>query len=92
VAQCRGRKAAGAEEAALRTAPADGFDRFLADLGGPRKVASAIPPFEEPLVPEMVSLEDLLAEEEGRGHGERSDDDWDNGYWNLDSDGGDRFN
>ncbi len=41
--------------------------------------------------PEMVSLDDLLAEEENRGGG-RSDEDWEEGYWSGDFTGRDRLN
>ena len=43
-------------------------------------------------MPEIVSLDDLLAEEENRGNHEKSDEDWDEGYWNQDSEGGKRIN
>jgi chromosome partitioning protein len=47
-------------------------------------------PVAEPPPPEMVSLDDLLAEEEGGlGH---SDDDWEEGYWTEDFGGTDRLN
>jgi chromosome partitioning protein len=47
--------------------------------------------FDESLSPEMVSLEDLLAEEEHRGGG-NSDDDWEEGYWSGDYRGQGRVN
>lgn len=56
-----------------------GLGRFLAALGGAPAVAGTIPAFDEPSVPEMVSLDELLAEEEaGQGEGY---DDWDEGIW-----------
>ena len=55
-----------------------GLDRLLADLGGSREVSSPIPAFEEPSSPEMVSLDELLAEEES-GAGES--DEWGNETW-----------
>ncbi len=76
----------------LKMPEAGGFDRFLADLGGPLQVASSIPSFEEPPAPEIVSLDDLLAEEEDQGHHEKTDEDWDEGFWNGESDGGERIN
>ena len=56
-----------------------GLDGFLAALGGASVVSAAIPTFEEPQTPEMVSLDDLLAEEEA-GQGQENDD-WDEGNW-----------
>lgn len=56
-----------------------GLDGFLAALGGASMVSSTIPSFEEPETPEMVSLDDLLAEEEA-GQAEEKDD-WDEGVW-----------
>lgn len=56
-----------------------GLDGFLTALGGNHSVASSIPAFEEPNAPEIVSLDDLLAEEEqgqDKGH-----DDWDEEVW-----------
>ncbi len=55
-----------------------GLDRFLAELGGSREVSSKISSFEEPAAPEMVSLDDLLAEEES---GENNGDDWTDDGW-----------
>ena len=77
---------------ALKMPSAGGLDKFLADLGGPQMVVSSIPSFEEPAEPEMVSLDDLLAEEEDRGDLEKKDENWDEGFWNHDSKGEDRFN
>jgi|GEM_PF-590761 len=59
-----------------------GLDRFLAALGGAERSESSVPVFEEPTTPEMVSLDDLLAEEESKGH--KSDEDWDDEYWSGD--------
>ena len=64
-----------------------GLDRFLNALGGASVVSSTIPTFEEPLAPEMVSLDDLLAEEEAGQ--ESGNNDWDEGPW---SDMPGRFN
>ena len=58
----------------------NGLDRFLAELGGPRQISARIPSFEEPSSPEMVSLDDLLAEEED-GNGEVDGDEWSDGGW-----------
>lgn len=56
-----------------------GLGRFLAALGGAPAVAGSIPAFDEPSAPEMVSLDELLAEEEaGQGEGY---DDWDEEIW-----------
>ena len=66
--------------------------------GTPTPVESRLPlPYEEPLSPEMVSLDDLLAEEEHRGGRDRgasdlSDEDWEEGYWSGDFGGRDRLN
>lgn len=80
---CEAAEAAAADAAAdQHSAPmqamAGGLDRFLAELGGAREVSSRIPAFEEPSSPEMVSLDDLLAEEEDQS-GER--DDWGDDPW-----------
>lgn len=56
----------------------NGLDRFLADLGGSRGTGSRIPSFEEPMIPEMVSLDDLLAEEES---GIMEGDEWGDDSW-----------
>ncbi len=56
-----------------------GLDGFLAALGGASVVSSSIPVFEEPQAPEMVSLDDLLAEEE-EGQ-DREAEDWEEGIW-----------
>ncbi len=58
-----------------------GLEKLLRDLGGNRMAAS---PFDDGLDPEMVSLDDLLAEEE-RG------DEWGEDSWMLDTDP-DRYN
>lgn len=70
--------AAADQHAAPLQAAGGGLDRFLAELGGAREVSSRIPAFEEPSSPEMVSLDDLLAEEEDQS-GER--DDWSDDPW-----------
>ena len=77
---------------ALKMPATEGLDRFLDDLGGPQLVASSIPSFEEPATPEIVSLDDLLAEEEGRGDLEKTNEDWDEGFWNHESESRDRIN
>ncbi len=46
---------------------------------------------EEDHSPEMVSLDELLAEEENRG-GNATDDEWEDGYWSGDVRGQDRLN
>ncbi len=56
-----------------------GLEGFLNALGAGRNVASSIPAFEEPQAPEMVSLDDLLAEEEQSQR--QGSDDWDEGVW-----------
>ncbi|MBU8869348.1 MAG: ParA family protein [Gemmatimonadales bacterium] len=55
-----------------------GLDRFLAELSGPGEISSRIPSFEEPSAPEMVSLDDLLAEEES---GATDGDEWNDDEW-----------
>lgn len=80
------------ETPAKKMPSAGGLDRFLADMGGPEETASSIPSFEEPVVPEIVSLDDLLAEEEGLNNHEKADEDWDGGYWDRKTDGGDKIN
>ena len=57
-----------------------GLDGFLSALGDAGAVAKSIPAFEEPQAPEMVSLDDLLAEEE-EGQDREASDDWDEGVW-----------
>ena len=69
---------AGNRQAVTEPGTGGGLDRFLAELGGSREVSSRIPSFEEPAAPEMVSLDDLLAEEESEAaDGDKwSDDGW----------------
>ena len=77
------------------TAPAGGvggLDKFLADLGGSPADETSAPAFEEPATPEIVSLDDLLAEEESQGPRDARDEDWEGGFWSHDSDGGERLN
>ena len=58
-----------------------GLDRFLSALGGAQPVSTKIPAYEEPAAPEMVSLDDLLAEEENQAHSSsRKWDDWEQGF------------
>ncbi len=71
---------------------ADGLDRFLSDLGGSGQGVGSVPSFEEPSSPEIVSLDDLLAEEENRSDQTHGDEEWDEGLWNPDSDGDERIN
>jgi len=66
------------------------FERFLQDLGGGEDPTPPVR-YEEPSEPDMVSLDDLLAEEE-QGQSRSDDRDWDEGHWSLDSDGPDRVN
>jgi hypothetical protein len=76
----------------LKSAPDDGLERFITDLGASLQAASSPSPIEEPTTPEIVSLDDLLAEEEDRSDHGKADDDWDEGMWNPESDGGKRIN
>lgn len=76
----------------FNAAPADGLDRFLKELGGAIDGPSSGSSFDEPGGPEIVSLDDLLAEEESPDSPERNDEEWDARFWNRDSDGGERFN
>jgi chromosome partitioning protein len=70
-----------------------GFDRFIAELGGAKAVSQSIPQYEEPAAPEMVSLDDLLAEEEDQAHSSRNQwADWDQGFDSNDPDTGPRHN
>ena len=59
---------------------------FLAELGG---VGGTPALSEDPSLPELVSLDDLLAEEEGRGSRFRDEDE---GAWSYDLDTGDSLN
>jgi len=60
--------------------PLGGLDRFLAELGGGNSpVAPSSPVYEEPVEPEMVSLDELLAEEEGHNPAP-AEENWDDGY------------
>lgn len=70
----------------------DGMEKFLSDLGGLQREAPAAGGSEEVGGPEIVSLDDLLAEEEDRGNKEQTDDDWNGGFWNPDASGDKRFN
>ncbi len=70
-----------------------GLDRFLSALGGSLPVSTQIPAYEEPVMPEMVSLDDLLAEEENEAHSSgRKWNDWDGGFDNDDPDSGQMLN
>jgi chromosome partitioning protein len=71
--------AAGAEIEIEAEETGGGLSGFLAALGGASAVADSIPAFDEPLAPEMVSLDELLAEEEAGQ--DREYDDWDEGIW-----------
>ncbi len=64
-----------------------GLDRFLTELGGSQPASPQIPTYEEPAVPEMVSLDDLLAEEENQTHSSGTKwNDWDDGFDSDDPD------
>lgn len=64
-----------------------GLDRFLSALGGDLPVATQIPAYEEPVMPEMVSLDDLLAEEENQTHSSSKKwSDWEDGFDSDDPD------
>ncbi len=63
-----------------------GVDRFLRELIGN---AEGAVPSREIAEPEMVSLDDLLAEEERASSGEEG---WEDGFWNRDAEPGDRVN
>jgi chromosome partitioning protein len=84
------------EMSSTKMPPANGLDRFLTELGGSRQETGSLPSFEEPLNPEtgpeIVSLDELLAEEEHRNENTRGDEEWDEGLWNPDRDGGERIN
>ena len=71
----------------------EGLNRFLAELGGAPTSTPEIPISEEPAEPEMVSLDDLLAEEENQSHSSRKMwDDWDQDYNGDDPDSNHRLN
>ncbi len=57
---------------------ATGLERLLAELGHTNDLIPRQAPAQEPAGPEMVSLDDLLAEEENgsRQHNGRDEDDW----------------
>jgi len=80
------------EMSSLKMPAADGLDRFLSDLGGSGRGSGSFPTFEEPAGPEIVSLDDLLAEEEHRSEHAQGDEEWDEEIWNQDRDGGKRIN
>lgn len=71
------------KEDAIREAATEetggGLEGFLAALGGASAASASIPTFEEPQTPEMVSLDELLAEEEADQ--DKGNDDWDEGIW-----------
>jgi chromosome partitioning protein len=74
-----------------------GLETFLADLVGREAAGDSAPPAEAAPAgpdadPEIVSLDDLLAEEEDREPGAGNDEDWEAGFWSLDSDDSDRLN
>lgn len=78
------------EAVAARSPNLKGFDRFLYELSGGDIGTPAAPVSEPEMEPDLVSLDELLAEEEksaGRGR-----DDFEEGYWAPDSDGFDRIN
>lgn len=80
------------DSSSMKAAADDGLARFLVGLGASRPPAAFGPSVEQPTPPEIVSLDDLLAEEEHRSEPEKADDEWDEGLWNPDSDGGERIN
>jgi chromosome partitioning protein len=80
------------ESPILKAAADDGLERFLTDLGTASREARSLPSGMEPPTPEIVSLDDLLAEEEDRGQQGHADESWDDGVWNSESDGGERIN
>lgn len=70
-----------------------GLDRFLSALSGGLPVSPQIPAYEEPVMPEMVSLDDLLAEEEDEAHSSsRKWNDWEDGFDADDPDSGHMLN
>ncbi len=70
-----------------------GLNRFLAELNGTPESTPEIPIFQEPVEPEMVSLDDLLAEEENQSHSSRKTwDEWDQDYHSDDPDSNHRPN
>lgn len=72
--------------------PAGGLDRFLADLAdGPETRVTQVSPFEDNSLPEMVSLDELLVEEE-RGGASDGTAEWDDGYWPAGKDRDSRYN
>ncbi len=71
----------------------EGLNRFLAELGGGSTTAPTIPNYEEPVEPEMVSLDDLLAEEENQSHSSKNTwDEWDQDFNSDDPDSNNRLN
>jgi len=69
-----------------------GLDRFLDDLAG-GSGGPTVPRYEEPEKPDMVSLDDLLAEEEDQSHSSRRGlDDWSADWPSDDSDSDRRLN
>lgn len=72
-----------------------GLSTFLAGLVGLEAEADdeAAASFPAPEAgPEIVSLDDLLAEEEDRETGPDNGEEWDAGFWTMDSDDTDRLN
>jgi hypothetical protein len=80
------------ESSIMKAAAEDGLERFLTDLGSGSRETRSLPSGLEPPTPEIVSLDDLLAEEENRGHQGPTDESWDDDVWNTESDGGERVN
>ena len=69
-----------------------GMENFLADLVG-KAAAESLTTGEPPANPEIVSLDDLLAEEEdAEGRQGGNGEDWDAGFWNMDAEDNDRLN
>ncbi len=74
----------------------DRFRNMLQDAGVRYEDPAPVPEearagAEEDHTPEMVSLDELLAEEENRS-GSTGDDEWEDGYWSGDMRGQDRLN
>lgn len=66
------------------------MDHFLADLIS--RAGSESSPAQPSGDPEIVSLDDLLAEEEDNGRDRKNGEEWDQGFWNMDSEDNDRLN
>jgi chromosome partitioning protein len=80
------------EMSPLKIPAADGLDRLLSELGESGQGTGSFPFFEKPTGPEIVSLDELLAEEENRNEHTSGDEEWDEGLWNPDRDSGGQIN